>query len=69
MEGIFGKTGLILSILGALLVLEGIPYFGFPRAVKHWALVLQEMPERTLRILGFVIMAVGIILLFAVRSL
>ncbi|MBI2412048.1 MAG: DUF2065 domain-containing protein [Deltaproteobacteria bacterium] len=69
MDGIFGKTGLILSILGALLVLEGIPYFGFPRAVKHWALALQEMPERTLRILGFVIMAVGIVLLFAVRSL
>ncbi len=69
MEGIFGKTGLILSILGALLVLEGIPYFGFPRAVKRWALVLQDMPDRTLRILGFVIMVVGIILLFAVRSL
>lgn len=69
MEGIFGKTGLLLSILGALLVLEGIPYFGFPGTVKRWALVLQEMPEKTLRILGLVIMAVGIILLFAVRSL
>lgn len=69
MEGIFGKAGLILSILGALLVLEGIPYVGFPGAVKRWALVLQEIDERTLRIMGLVIMAVGIVLLFAVRYL
>jgi len=60
---------LILSVLGALLVLEGIPYFGFPKAVKRWALVLQEIDERTLRIMGLVIMAVGIALLFAVRSI
>ncbi|HAO93217.1 MAG: hypothetical protein A2X93_08665 [Deltaproteobacteria bacterium GWC2_56_8] len=69
MESIFGKAGLILSVLGALLVLEGIPYFGFPKAVKRWALVLQEIDERTLRIMGLVIMAVGIALLFAVRSI
>lgn len=60
---------MILSVLGALLVLEGIPYFGFPKAVKRWALVLQEIDERTLRIMGLVIMAVGIALLFAVRSI
>jgi len=69
MESIFGKAGLILSVLGALLVLEGIPYFGFPKAVKRWALVLQEIDERTLRIMGLVIMAVGIGILFAARSL
>ena len=69
MEGIFGKAGLILGILGALLVLEGIPYAGFPRAVKRWALVIQEIDERTLRIMGLVIMATGIVLLFAVRYL
>lgn len=68
MNGFIEKSAFVLSILGALLVLEGIPYFGFPKAVKDWALMLQDMPERTLRILGFVIMAVGIILLFAVRS-
>ena len=60
---------MILSVLGALLVLEGIPYFGFPKAVKRWALVLQEIDERTLRIMGLVIMAVGIGILFAARSL
>ncbi len=68
MNGFFEKSAFVLSILGALLVLEGIPYFGFPKAVKDWALMLQDMPERTLRILGFVIMAVGIMLLFAIRS-
>ncbi|MBI1910988.1 MAG: DUF2065 domain-containing protein [Deltaproteobacteria bacterium] len=61
--------GFILSLLAALLVLEGIPYFGFPKAVKGWALMLQEMPERKLRILGFMIMAAGILLLLALKSL
>jgi uncharacterized protein YjeT (DUF2065 family) len=56
-----------LSILGALLILEGIPYFGFPRAVKEWALLLQEMPDRTLRLMGLAIMLIGLAILFALR--
>ncbi len=69
MGGLFEKSAFVLSILGALLVLEGIPYFGFPKAVKEWALMLQDMPERTLRIMGLIIMSVGILLLFAIRSI
>ncbi len=69
MGGGFEKTVFILSILGALLVLEGIPYFGFPRAVKQWALLLQDMPERTLRLMGLAITAIGLVMLFALRYL
>ncbi|MBI5344589.1 MAG: DUF2065 domain-containing protein [Deltaproteobacteria bacterium] len=57
----------ILSILGALLVLEGIPYFAFPRKAKEWALLMQEVPPKTLRIIGAVSMAAGIILLYIMR--
>lgn len=57
----------ILSILGALLVLEGIPYLWFPRAVKEWALLLQGMPEKTLRLMGLAIMLIGLAMLFALR--
>lgn len=59
---------LILTILGALLVLEGIPYVAFPVRVKEWAAMMQEVPERTLRIIGLVSMIAGLFVLFAVRS-
>lgn len=67
MGGSLGKPGFILSILAALLVLEGIPYFGFPGAVKRWALTLQDIPENTLRVMGLVITLIGLMILIALR--
>lgn len=58
----------ILSVLGVVLIMEGIPYFAFPRKVKQWALLLQEIPEATLRIIGLISMAAGLLLLFMVGS-
>lgn len=59
----------ILSVLGVVLVLEGIPYFALPGRLKQWSLTMQELPDSTLRIMGFVSMVTGLLLLFAVRSL
>jgi uncharacterized protein YjeT (DUF2065 family) len=59
--------GLLLSILGALLVLEGLPYLAFPRKTKEWALLLQEIPEGSLRWMGLVSIVVGLALLFFIR--
>ncbi|MFQ5441826.1 MAG: DUF2065 domain-containing protein [Thermodesulfobacteriota bacterium] len=57
----------IFIILGALLVLEGIPYFLFPEKVKEWALAIQEVPGRSLRIMGLVSVAAGLLLLYSIR--
>lgn len=59
----------VLSVMGVVMVLEGIPYFGFPKAVKGWASYLHQLSERNLRFLGLGIMATGLILLYAIRSL
>lgn len=59
----------LLMMLGALLVMEGIPYFGFPKAVKQWAHWIHKLPEKRMRTIGFAIMAVGIALLFAIRDI
>lgn len=67
MDGGLGKIDFILSILAALLVLEGIPYFGFPGAVKQWALSLQDMSDKKLRLMGLVITAIGLLILVAIR--
>lgn len=57
----------ILGILGALLIIEGIPYFAFPGKAKEWALLMQEVPRKTLRIIGALSMAGGLILLYVMR--
>lgn len=63
------NLGFLLMMLGALLVMEGIPYFGFPKAVKSWALWVARLPEKRMRALGFVIMASGLVLLLAIRDI
>ncbi len=57
---------MLLTILGVLLVIEGLPYFAFPGKTKRWALQIQEIPERNLRVMGLVCMAAGLLLLYAV---
>lgn len=58
-----------MTLLGALLVLEGIPYFAFPKKVKDWAMLLHGIPEKSLRLLGLVTMIAGLLLLYAIRSI
>lgn len=56
-----------LSVLGLVLVIEGLPYFAFPAKIKEWAISLQELPEKTLRIMGFVSMIAGMVLVYLGR--
>ncbi len=60
---------ILLIILGALLVIEGLPYFAFPKKAKLWALMLQEVPEPTLRKMGFICVVIGLALLWVTRFL
>ncbi len=59
----------ILSVLGVVLVIEGIPYIAFPGKVKEWALAIQDVPDGSLRLLGLIITAAGLILAYAVSIL
>lgn len=56
--------GLVLGVAFALLlIVEGIGPFAFP---NRWRLTLQQLsqlPERSLRILGLVMMIAGLLLL------
>jgi len=59
----------ILSVLGVLLIVEGIPYFAFPRKTRQWALLLGDIPDKTMRVVGLVAMIAGLVLVYAARSL
>ena len=56
-----------LCVLGMVMVVEGFPYFTFPGKMKHWVKKILEMPEASLRKFGFVMMAIGLWLVYLGR--
>ena len=57
-----------LCVLGMVFIVEGLPYFAFPDKLKAYLMKLQNIPEKSLRILGLVAMIVGLILVYFGRS-
>lgn len=53
-----------LCVLGMVFILEGIPYFAFPDKIKIYLSKIQEIPDTTLRFLGFAAIVTGLILLY-----
>ncbi|HEA68022.1 hypothetical protein LCGC14_2970090 [marine sediment metagenome] len=53
-----------LSVIGLIMVIEGLPYFAFPEKMKSWMNKILDMPEATLRKFGFVLMLTGIWLVY-----
>jgi uncharacterized protein YjeT (DUF2065 family) len=58
----------ILLIAGVLLILEGMPYVGFPESFQRWAERLAQIAPARLRKGGLVMMGLGLALL-ALRRL
>jgi len=57
----------LLTALALVLVLEGILPFLAPAQLRRTLLELAQAPDRRLRIIGFVSMVVGVLLLYAVH--
>ena len=60
---------LFLSALGLMMIFEGIPYFCAPSQVKSFAQKIPELSDNTLRIIGFVLMALGLTVAYMGRSM
>lgn len=58
---------LTLTLIGLLLVLEGLPYAASPESMQKWLRQLVELPPGQLRAIGFVSMILGFVLLLFVR--
>ena len=56
-----------LSVLGLVLFIEGLPYFAFPETFKKWLMQIPSIPNAQLRLLGFLGMAAGTLLLYWAR--
>jgi len=56
-----------LCVIGMVMVVEGFPYFAFPQKMKFVIQKVIEMPDKALQKFGFVLMLVGICLVYLGR--
>ncbi len=58
------KMKFIIAVIGMVMFLEGLPYFVAPEKTKEIMLQIQEFEPSTLRGIGFVLIALGLLLTF-----
>jgi uncharacterized protein YjeT (DUF2065 family) len=54
----------LITLIGLVLILEGLPYVASPEAMQRWLRQLAEMRPDNLRIMGVLAMAMGFLLCF-----
>ncbi|MCL1980719.1 MAG: DUF2065 domain-containing protein [Proteobacteria bacterium] len=50
---------LLITLIGLVLVLEGVPYVAAPESMQRWLRQIALMPPHLLRRIGLVAMVVG----------
>ena len=54
-----------LCLIGLVLMLEGLPFFACPRRWKRYLMKIQEIPDSQLRVIGFIAMCLGLLMVRA----
>jgi len=54
----------LISLIGLILVLEGLPYAAFPEAMQRWLRQLIATRPAVLRAIGLVVVAFGLLLCY-----
>jgi hypothetical protein len=57
-----------VEALGLVLVIEGVLWAAFPRSALKMLEAAAEMPEQTIRLTAAAVVAVGVAIVWAVRS-
>ena len=57
-----------LCVLGMVMIVEGLPYFAVPSRIKIWVQKLIELPDSSLRLMGFFLMLAGLGLVYLGRQ-
>jgi len=58
-----------LSVLGLVLILEGIPYFSFPEKMREMLAKIPSVPTASLRIFGITAVILGLLCIFVAKRL
>jgi len=59
---------LLITLIGLVLILEGLPYVASPEAMQRWLQQLTEMRPEALRVMGILAMAAGFFLCFLAQK-
>jgi hypothetical protein len=51
-----------------VMIVEGLPYFAVPSKIRIWVQRLVELPDSSLRLIGFLLMIGGLGLIYLGRS-
>ena len=57
-----------LCVMGMVMIVEGLPYFAAPSKIRVWVQKLVELPDSSLRLIGFLLMFAGVGLVYLARS-
>ena len=57
-----------LCVVGMVMIVEGLPYFAFPEAMKAMVSKMLEMEDGALRKFGFLLMLAGLGLIYVGRT-
>jgi hypothetical protein len=53
-----------IAVIGMAMFIEGLPYFLFPNKTKEAMAQIQELSPRTLKALGFLLLAFGLLVTY-----
>jgi len=57
-----------LCVIGLVMIVEGLPYFAAPSKIRVWVKKLVELPDSSLRLMGFLLMFAGLGLVYLGRQ-
>jgi uncharacterized protein len=57
-----------LCVIGMVMIIEGLPYFGFPDRMKAMMRFVLELSDDSLRKIGFGLMLAGLVLVYIGKS-
>ena len=60
----FSVMKLLLTLIGLVLILEGLPYAASPESMQNWLRQILAMAPEQLRRVGLIAMAIGFLLCF-----
>lgn len=53
-----------LCVIGMVMIIEGIPYFGFPDKMKQMMQKILTIPDDSLRKFGLILMVAGLVIVY-----
>jgi len=55
---------LLITLIGLVFILEGLPYLTFPEAMQRWLRQLIEMRPAQVRVVGLLAVSLGLLICF-----